>query len=305
MLIGMQLDTKIVWLADDVDQSQANKGGAFVTKVSMSENAFDRTEYQKADLQFRLAKEELPQDAVSSLAREVVRRLAFKMPRAVKKEDLPTTSDIELLCSALLSRKDDAADDFILAARRDGVEMDVIYLGFVAGAARHLGEMWDRDEISFIDVTLACGKLYRVIRGLRHVIAPGILADRDEWPAMFALVPGETHTLGIEIATDVFRREGWDVDMMVGQDHDMLIDQSDRRRYRAIVLVANSDSMLEPLMRLVLSLRISHPLAHVIVAGNILDHHADIIDIVGADAVIKDIETAVATLRSVIEDPQT
>ena len=305
MLIGMQLDTKIVWLADDVDQSQANKGGAFVTKVSMSENAFDRTEYQKADLQFRLAKEELPQDAVSSLAREVVRRLAFKMPRAVKKEDLPTTSDIELLCSALLSRKDDAADDFILAARRDGVEMDVIYLGFVAGAARHLGEMWDRDEISFIDVTLACGKLYRVIRGLRHVIAPGILADRDEWPAMFALVPGEAHTLGIEIATDVFRREGWDVDMMVGQDHDMLIDQSDRRRYRAIVLVANSDSMLEPLMRLVLSLRISHPLAHVIVAGNILDHHADIIDIVGADAVIKDIETAVATLRSVIEDPQT
>jgi hypothetical protein len=120
----MQLDTKIVWLADDVDQSQANKGGAFVTKVSMSENAFDRTEYQKADLHFRLAKEELPQDAISSLAREVVRRLAFKMPHAVKKEDLPTPSDIELLCSALLSRKDDAADNFVLAARRDGVDLD-------------------------------------------------------------------------------------------------------------------------------------------------------------------------------------
>ena len=276
-----------------------------MANLPLREVAFDEAECQKAHRQFRLAEQELPQDAISSLAREVVRRLAFKMPRAVKKEDLPASSDIELLCSALLSRKDDATDNFILAARRDGVELDVIYLGYVAGAARHLGEMWDRDEISFIDVTLACGKLYRVIRGLRHVIAPGILADRDEWPAMFALVPGETHTLGIEIATDVFRREGWDVDMMVGQDHDMLVDQSDRRRYRAIVLVANSDSMLEPLTRLVLALRISHPLAHVIVAGNILDHHADIIDIVGADAVIKDIETAVATLRSVIEDPQT
>ena len=274
-----------------------------MTKVSLDERVFDRSEYEKADLQFRLAEQNLPDEAVSNLAREVVRRLAFRMPRAVRKEDLPTPSDIDLLCSALLSQQDRAADDFILAARRDGVEIDAIYLGYVAGAARRLGEMWDNDEVSFIDVTLASGKLYRIIRGLRHVIAPGILNNRDEWPAMFALVPGETHTLGIEIATDVFRREGWDVDMMVGLNHDMLIDQSDRRSYRAIVLVANSDRMVEPLTRLVLALRISHPLAHVVVAGNILDHYPNIMDLVGADAVMKDIETAVSTLRNVMEEP--
>ncbi|MEL6684162.1 MAG: cobalamin-binding protein [Pseudomonadota bacterium] len=276
-----------------------------MAKAPLDDKAFDRSEYRKADRQFRLAKQELPQDAVSALAREVVRRLAFKMPRAVKKEDLPTASDIDLLCGALLSRTDDAADNFILAARRDGVRVEAIYLGYVAGAARRLGEMWDDDEISFIDVTLACRKLYRIIRGLRHVIAPGILGDRDEWPAMFALVPGETHTLGIEIATDVFRREGWDVDMMVGLDHDMLVEQSDKRNYRAIVLVANSDGMLEPLTRLVLALRISHPLSHLVVAGNILDHHADITDLVWADAVMKDIETAVSTLRHVIDGAET
>ena len=268
----------------------------------LDEEAFDRFEYTKADRQFRLAGQKLPQEAVSNLAREVVRRLAFKMPRSVKREDLPTQSDIDLLCAALLSAKNDAADNFILAARRDGVQIEVIYLGYVAGAARRLGEMWDNDEISFIDVTLACGKLYRIIRGLRHVIAPGILAERDDWPAMFALVPGETHTLGIEIATDIFRREGWDVDMMVGLDHDMLVEQSDRRNYRAVVLVANSDGLIEPLTRLVLAIRISHPLAHLVVAGNILHHHPDILELVGADAMIKDIETAVSTLRDVIVD---
>ncbi|MEJ8560299.1 cobalamin-binding protein [Yoonia sp. GPGPB17] len=275
-----------------------------MVKAPMDEEAFDRSEYRKADRQFRAAERELPHDAVSALAREVVRRLAFRMPRTVNKEDLPTATDIDLLCAALLSEKrDSAADQFILAARRDGVPVDAIYLGYVAGAARRLGQMWDNDEISFIDVTLACGKLYRIIRGLRHVIAPGILAERDEWPAMFALVPGETHTLGIEIATDVFRREGWDVDMMVGLGHEMLVDQSDQRNYRAIVLVANSDDMIESLTRLVLAIRISHPLAHLVVAGNILDHHPDILELVGADAMIKDIETAVSALRHVIEDP--
>ncbi len=274
-----------------------------MAKAPMNEEAFDRSEYSKADQQFRLVKRQLPREAVSDLAREVVRRLAFRMPRTIKTEDLPTVSDIELLCAALLSRDDHAADDFILAVRRDGVENKIIYLGYVAGAARKLGELWDNDQASFIDVTLGCGKLYRIIRGLRHVIAPGIIEDRDEWPAMFALVPGETHTLGIEIATDIFRREGWDVDMMVGLDHDLLIDQANRRTYRAIVLVANSDGMIEPLARLVLALRISHPLAHMVVAGNILDHHPDILALVGADAVMKDIETAVTTLRDVIETP--
>ena len=97
--------------------------------------------------------------------------------------------------------------------------------------------------------------------------------------------------------------EGWDVDMMVGLDHDALINEADRRSYRAIVLVANSDSMLEPLTRLVLALRISHPLAHVVVAGNIIAHRPDISDLVGADAIIKEIKTAVSTLRGVLEEP--
>ncbi|MEO1639282.1 MAG: cobalamin B12-binding domain-containing protein [Pseudomonadota bacterium] len=274
-----------------------------MARAPLDENAFDRTEYEKADHQFRLANQTLPQEAVEALAREVVRRLAFRIPRVLNPDQLPTDGDINRLCAALLSSDEEAADRFILAARRDGAAIDVIYLGYVAGAARRLGEMWDKDEVSFLEVTLASGKLYRIIRGLRHVITPEIVRDRDEWPAMFALAPGETHTLGIEIATDIFRREGWDVDMLVGLDHDKLLEEAERRYYRAIVVVAHSDKMLEPLTRLALALRIAHPMARLVVAGHILEHHAEVEALVGADAVIKDIGSAVATLRAVMEMP--
>ncbi|MEL6681383.1 MAG: cobalamin-binding protein [Pseudomonadota bacterium] len=273
-----------------------------MARAPVDEGAFDRSEYDKADQQFRLAEQKLPREAINDLAREVVRRLRFRMPRTVRKEDLPSPKDIDLLCGALLSSDEDAADRFIVKARRDGVEIDAIYLGYVAGAARRLGDMWDADEVSFMDVTLGCAKLYRIIRGLRHIVAPGIIYGRDEKPALFALVPGETHTLGIEMATDLFRREGWDVDMMVGLDHEILVDQAERRSYRAIVLVANSDAMMQPLIRLILALRITQPLAHIVVAGNILDHFPDIAHMVGADALIKDIETAIAQLRSVVDE---
>jgi len=271
-----------------------------MAKTSLDDGVFDRSAYQNATQQLRLVETELPQDAISNLAREVVRRLAFRMPRHENVADLPTQSEIDLLCAALLSGDDRAADQFILAARRDGVDTAAISRGYVAGAARKLGQMWDDDRISFIDVTLACGKLYGIIRGLRHVLAPQIVQGRETRPALFALVPGETHTLGIEIATDHFRRDGWDVDMLMGLDHDAMVAEADLRHYEAIVLVANSDRMLEPLTRLSLALRITQPLAHIIVAGGILDHHPDILRLVGAEAVMADLDSAIAILRDVL-----
>jgi methanogenic corrinoid protein MtbC1 len=271
-----------------------------MAKTSLDDVVFDRSAYQNATQQLRLVETELPQDAISNLAREVVRRLAFRMPRHENVADLPTQSEIDLLCAALLSGDDRAADQFILAARRDGVDTAAISRGYVAGAARKLGQMWDDDRISFIDVTLACGKLYGIIRGLRHVLAPQIIQGRETRPALFALVPGETHTLGIEIATDHFRRDGWDVDMLMGLDHDAMVAEADLRHYEAIVLVANSDRMLEPLTRLSLALRITQPLAHIIVAGGILDHHPDILRLVGAEAVMADLDSAIAILRDVL-----
>ena len=271
-----------------------------MAKTSLDDGVFERSAYQNATQQLRLVETELPQDAISNLAREVVRRLAFRMPRHENVADLPTQSEIDLLCAALLSGDDRAADQFILAARRDGVDTAAISRGYVAGAARKLGQMWDDDRISFIDVTLACGKLYGIIRGLRHVLAPQIIQGRETRPALFALVPGETHTLGIEIATDHFRRDGWDVDMLMGLDHDAMVAEADMRHYEAIVLVANSDRMLESLTRLSLALRITQPLAHIIVAGGILDHHPDILGLVGAEAVMADLDSAIVILRDVL-----
>ena len=274
-----------------------------MAKTPLNEGAFDRVAYEEAEKQFWLVKNRLPEQAVLSVAQEVVRRLAFRMPRNVQASTLPSKAEIERLCDALLSHDNDAADRMILDVQNEGVAVETIYLSYVAAAARRLGDLWNADKITFVDVTLASGKLFRIVRGLRHVIAPSIIENRHEKPALFALVPGETHTLGIEIATEIFRRKGWEVDMMVGVDHDSLMDQVETRTYRTIVLVANSDALMTRLTRLVLALRISQPLARIVVAGNIVDDHPDIGAVVGADDVIQDIESAVEQLKDVVEPP--
>jgi len=183
---------------------------------------------------------------------------------------------------------------------RQGASADVIYLGYVAGAARRLGTMWETDEISFAQVTVATSRLYRIIRGMRHVIdnaAFGQVADRH---VLFALVPGDTHTLGIEIASDMFRRDGWDVEMSVGETQDELVARSANERFQSVVLVAHSEQSLPSLISIVLALRITQPMAYIVVAGNIVGIRDDVSALVGADDAIPEIETAIERLRAII-----
>lgn len=261
----------------------------------------DSKAYAEADQAFRLASKHLPDKLVADLAREVVRRLAFRMPGVTPSDGGPSPVEIERFCTALLSREEEAADRIILAARRDGVEIQTIYLGYIAGASRRLGEMWETDQASFIEVSIGTGRLYRIIRGLRHAIAPVLLEGRARSPALFALVPGETHSLGIEMAADLFRRDGGDVDVCVGMSHAEILDIVDARHHGVIVLVANSDRVIPALVQLSVALRISQPVTPVALAGNLVDQMPEARAMVEAELVISDIGSAIPDLRRLTE----
>ena len=272
-----------------------------MTKGPFDDGKLDRVAYRQAEAQFRAVQAALPETALRRVAEEVVRRLAFRLPNHIGPDHQPTPDEIDRLCHALVSTDEVAGDRIIFAARRDGVPPEVIYLSYVAGAARRLGTMWDQDRLSFLEVTLASGRLYRIIRGLRKVLDATLLNGAHDRHVFFALAPDDSHTLGIEIATDLFRRRGWDVDLSVGDSLEGIVSQTEGARYAAVVLVAQSDKHLPDLIALVLALRISQPMAHVVVAGNIVREIAGVDTLVGADAVLPDLETAVDALGAIID----
>jgi len=259
----------------------------------------DEKAYEDAETAFRLAHETLPPDLVAGVAQEVVRRLAFRMPGVVMRGKQPSAEQLDRLCAALLSPDEDAADRIILSALRDGIDIETIYLGYIAGASRRFGEMWEDDAVSFIQVGLGTGRLYRIIRGLRHAIAPVVLEGRTRMPAMFALVPGENHNLGIEVAADLFRREGGEAEVCLNLSHDEIVARAERHHFGVILLVANSDRVIPALLQLAVALRIALPTTPLALAGNLVDKRPEAAKMIEADITVKDISEVVSVLREV------
>lgn len=261
----------------------------------------DRQAYAGADQAFRAVTQHLPEDLVAGLAREVVRRLAFRMPGIRPLKGIPDETEIERFCTALLSPDEEAADRIILNVTRDAVDIETIYLGYIAGASRRLGKLWEQDQLSFVDVSLGTGRLYRIIRGLRFAIAPVLLDGRPRTPALFVLTPDETHTLGIEMAADLFRRDGGDADVCIGKTHDEVLSLAESRHYGVIVLVAHSDRVIPQLLQLSVALRIAQPLTPIALAGNLVEAAPQMQEMVEAEIVVTDIRTAIQDLRKLTD----
>ena len=64
-------------------------------------------------------------------------------------------------------------------------------------------------------------------------------APRCRTGPFFCAVPGEQHTLGVMMAADLFRRNGWDVGLLIGVDHAEIVERlerDDRARHRPELL---------------------------------------------------------------------
>jgi methanogenic corrinoid protein MtbC1 len=92
----------------------------------------------------------------------------------------------------------------------DGATLEQIYLDLLGPAARVLGERWERDDVDFFEVTLGLLTLQQALRWLGGQIDyPGPFAEGKS--VLLMPVPGDQHTFGLLMVSEMFRRSGWEV----------------------------------------------------------------------------------------------
>ncbi len=260
----------------------------------------DNTARLNAGRALSARREKLPQDALRLLAEEVIARLASRYA-SQPIDHTPTDEGIAALADALLASDSDAGLNFVLDLKRKGIPRDTVYLGYISGAARLLGERWVNDDITFTDVTIAAGHLYVIMRALRPNFISDVADIKKGARALFSPTPGEDHTLGIMMAADMFRERGWQIDLKTGLDHDALVDAASVGRYPIIGLSAGSAKMIVPLTRLIASLRVISPGSAILVGGELAAIEPELAEIVDADSIAGDAPTAIREIERLFD----
>lgn len=202
---------------------------------------------------------------MAGFAHDVIRRIAeMEVENDVRPYE-PSVEELSELCEVLVDDSDTSqARDLIarLDSRASAETISVIYL---AAAARMLGEWWLSDRASFVEVTVGVGRIFEILRELRTIPKP--VFEKRDVTVIFAAVPGEQHTLGVRMATDLFRGDGWEVTLKVGLTQKELVDDIAQRQRCIVGLSISGAHSLPALTSLLGDLQKFCPHAATLVCG--------------------------------------
>lgn len=204
--------------------------------------------------------------------------------------------DVESFTTLLLRDDVDAVTGFVGALRERNVSLESVYLGLVAPAARHLGELWDEDRCNFAQVTLGLWRLQNLVFDLSPEL-PANWTARPVSPrrALMVAAPGSQHTLGLLMVSEFFRREGWDVWSDPCSSDSELASMLRTEWFDLVGLSVGTDDQASALKSVILSLRTAsrNPQIGVMVGGPALASRPQLVGEIGADFTAADARQAV------------
>jgi methanogenic corrinoid protein MtbC1 len=183
-----------------------------------------------------------------------------------------------------------------------GLSVEDVYLDLLAPAARHLGELWDRDECDFVDVTMGLWRLQEVMRDMSLRSPPRRDHDGPSRCALFCPVPGDVHSFGAQMIEEVFARAGWHSEVLLQPRRRELLDYVAKNQVDLIGLTAACSDANAGLPGLIKALRSvsQNPGLSILVGGPMINNDPVIVAQIGADGTGADARAALETAERLV-----
>jgi MerR family transcriptional regulator, light-induced transcriptional regulator len=239
-----------------------------------------------------------PDPLASVIRRDIVPALLLQFSSAVTVRDEPSlffnAQDRAEFTSSLLALP---AASLIAIAKQfidTGFSTEQVLLGLLTPVARDLGVLWERDELSFVDVTIATQKLQQVLYAL---------SDRDrstvtsgQRPAAFMVpAPGEAHSFGLVMMSELLRRRGWavtggGVPMPLVQ----IIETASMRSFNMIGFSISAEALIKPVAAAIARTRrrSMNKYVKIVVGGRVCEGNPGLAAALGADGAFYDANDA-------------
>ena len=123
----------------------------------------------------------------------------------------PQPADVDGFLEQIVLGREPETLALIDGLRERGVSVESLYIDLFGPIARRLGEMWEDDACDFSTVTVALGRLQRLLRELSPAFGTEVEHPANGRRALFVQPRDEQHSFGLSMVAEFFRRGGWDV----------------------------------------------------------------------------------------------
>ncbi|MEN9508737.1 MAG: hypothetical protein RLZZ621_1300 [Gemmatimonadota bacterium] len=196
-------------------------------------------------------------------------------------------SDLTTFIAAIRSHDEQAGAQCIRHLIDAGAAVDMVYLDLIAPAARELGTMWENDDCDFVEVTVALGRMQRLLRDLSQLFLADAGQTEPVGNILLTCIPGEQHTLGIIMVGEFLLRDGWRVLVGAPWTEGDLLTMVGTEWYDVIGFSVGSEQRLSMLRRDIRRLRAAsrNPHVQIMVGGQVFSDEPELAQSVGADAI--------------------
>lgn len=213
----------------------------------------------------------------------------------------PGSEEIDALADIVLGNDLEAAAAYVLVLRERGLSMSTLFIELLEPTARHLGEMWDRDECDFIDVTLGVARLQKLLAVFNDT--HGIQALDTRRQVLMAMTPGDQHFFGVSMVERFLLASGWQVQTELSATSEEIADAARRRWFAVVGLTAGSERQLDVLRSTIELVRKQslNPAIGVMVGGPMFTANPALAADVGADGTAPNAPTAVLVAQKLFD----
>lgn len=201
--------------------------------------------------------------------------------------DLISDKSIAELTKLVLQEDARTSVNYVKEINASGVSLENIYLLLLTPVARKLGEMWEEDESSFTDVTIALWRIKQLMYDLSPIFQQYAEQNRTGSSIMLVPLPGSQHNLGLFMVSEFFAKAGWRIWGELAATQEDIISMAQTEWFDVIGLSASLREQFPQLKELIqeIKLKSKNPRVGVIIGSPVFNQFPELVDDLGADMV--------------------
>lgn len=217
----------------------------------------------------------------------IEQHLESSIPQDLQEKAIIDEKRILELTNLVLQEDARTSVNYVKAIHTSGTSLEDIYLLLLTPVARKLGKMWEEDESSFTDVTIALWRIKQLMYDLSPLFQQYANENKKGSSIMLVPLPGSQHNLGLFMVSEFFARAGWRIWGELAATEDEIIGMAANEWFDIVGLSASVREQFPQLKELIkmIKAKSKNPQVGIIIGSPVFNQFPEQVDDLGADMV--------------------